>query len=367
MRKFLKVLLAIVLVLTSLILLNILNSQYPGNIINRILQGLSVVLTPVLIALVLMYLVNPFTQRLIKKKKWKKKNAIFATVSLLIVIILAILGFVVWFVIDQGIALYHEITDPNFLNNIHAWFDNNDLSAVYDWLKKLIDTFDASSLIGSAGSIVSGLLQLLTSIILVPIFLWHFLDSQEVVLDKINDNLPAKWRKNIVPLLEDSNSIIVSYFRSKIISMIVLFAMFFVLYIILGIPIGYAILFSLLISLLDLIPYLGPTVGMLIPIAYIFSAGGINFFYNSNLHVNGLVANIILMGINMIIQFVQGNIIIPRLAGKEMHINSALILVFMLFFGYILGIWGIVLSIPLGGILIVVWDNLKKTGFFKND
>jgi len=44
----------------------------------------------------------------------------------------------------------------------------------------------------------------------------------------------------------------------------------------------------------------------------------------------------------------------PKLAGKQMDLHSALILIFMLFFGSILGIWGVVLSIPLGGIIIVI-------------
>ncbi len=50
-----------------------------------------------------------------------------------------------------------------------------------------------------------------------------------------------------------------------------------------------------------------------------------------------------------------------------MNLHSALILVFMLFFGSILGIWGVVLSIPLGGIIIVIWNHFKERGFLMDN
>ena len=52
----------------------------------------------------------------------------------------------------------------------------------------------------------------------------------------------------------------------------------------------------------------------------------------------------------------------PKLAGKQMELHAALILIFMLFFGSILGIWGVVLSIPLGGIIIVIWNHFQERG-----
>ena len=70
-----------------------------------------------------------------------------------------------------------------------------------------------------------------------------------------------------------------------------------------------------------------------------------------------------MLTINVVFQYIQGNIIVPALIGKDMEINSALILVFMLFFGYVLGFWGIILSIPLGGIFLVIWKHIKDTGF----
>ena len=79
----------------------------------------------------------------------------------------------------------------------------------------------------SAGSVVTQVLQGLASIILAPIFLWHFMNSQEVIMDKISDNIPETWQGKVIPIIQDSNKVIVTYFRSKIVSIIILFFMFF--------------------------------------------------------------------------------------------------------------------------------------------
>lgn len=364
MKKALKILVIISLVLISLLLFHTLNVNFPNNIISKILRGLGMVLTPVLIALVILYLVSPLTTKMITKWRLSKGLAVLLTVILVILVFIVLLGLIAWFLVTQGSVLYEQITNPEFLDSIKTWFYNNQLASVYDFVENYITNFDFNGLFSSMTSLLTIVFQSVTSVILVPIFLWHFLKNGNEAVAKVKENIPNSWQKTVVPLIDESNTLVALYFRSKIISMLVLFIMFVFVYAFLGMPIQYIIFFALIISLLDLIPYLGPTVGLLVPIVYLFVVGGANIFYLPSLHVNAFVAIIILFGINVIIQFVQGNIIVPLLAGKEMHINSAVILVFMIFFGYILGIWGIILAIPLGGILIVLWEHLKENDFY---
>lgn len=364
MKKSIKILLLIVLSLLVLTLFHFLNTTYPGNIISRIINGAKIVFSPILVALFIMYLVFPMTKRMINSGKVSAKLAIIITMIFVIFSILILLFLIGSFFIEQGFKLYDIISNPEFIENIKIWFHQNNLGDIYDWIQKYISSIDFSKYVVSFSSITSIIFQSFTTIILVPIFLWHFLNAKDVIFSKIEENIPVAWRKNAVPILIDSNEVIVSYFRSKLVSMFILFIMFIFVYVLLGVPLHFIIFFALIIAFLDLIPYLGPTVGLLIPIIYLFSSNGTNLLYINSWHINAITASIILIILNTIIQFVQGNIIIPKLAGKEMQINSALILVFMLFFGYVLGIWGIVLSIPLGGILLVIWKHLKDSGFF---
>lgn len=367
MKNFFKIILVVISILITLLIFHALNYYFPTNILTKIVRGFTVVITPVLIALVIMYLINPLAQYFINRRNMNKKLSIGLSMGIFIAIILGLVGFSAVFMVSQGREFYAQISDPNFLAKIEAWFSSNGLLKVYNFIIDFIKAFDFSKLFQSAGSIVSNVLQILASVILAPIFLWHFMNSQDVVLDRINDNIPETWRTNVIPILKKSNNVIVTYFKSKLVSICILFVLFFVLYIILGLPIGYVLLFAFLISFLDLIPYLGPTLGSIIPVLYIFSVGGTDILYINNWHVNAIIANIIMLAINVLFQYIQGNVIVPALIGKDMEINSALILVFMLFFGYVLGFWGIILSIPLGGICLVIWDHFKQQGLLKDN
>lgn len=364
MNKTLKVLGIIVLSLLSLLAFHILHFYYPSNILSKIVRATAVVLTPVVIALIILYLIGPLTKMFVDKFKWKKRVAITATMILFFIVVIGLGGFIVIFVYKQGILLYEQLSDPGFLTSVEAWFLEHNMIKIYNALYNYIVNFDFTLFLGPINSLLSFIFQVVTTIILVPIFLWHFLNVDDNITANIQSNLPSSWHETVIPLIQESNDVVSAYFRSKIISIVILFVMFIFTYVVLGLPIGYAILFAFLIAILDIIPYVGPTLGLIIPVIYIFSTNGSNILYINSLHLDAWIVIVILFGLNVLIQFIQGNIVVPAISGKEMNIHPALILVFMLFLGYILGIWGVILAIPIGGIIIVIWNYIKTLDFF---
>jgi predicted PurR-regulated permease PerM len=367
MKKTVKILGIVLLALLILIAFHTLNRLYPNNIVHKILNGVSLVLTPILLAAVLAYLVNPLTHWLITKWKIGRKYAVILTLILLLIASAAIIYFVVVFFIDQGRAVYHAITKAGFFETIREWFVSKNIENIYIYVEDFLKNYDYQKILTSSSSVVRAVGQGLTTIVLVPIFLWHIMSQKDVFFNKVSDNLPANWREHVIPIVNKSNIVVAGYFKSKIISILFLFVVFTIFYLILGMPAGYVIFFAALIAILDIIPYIGPIVGLTVPIIYIFASGGVNFFYKEAMHVNAFTANIILLLVNFAIQLFQGNYVMPKLAGKQMNLHSALILVFMLFFGSILGLWGVVLSIPLGGIIIVIWNHFKERSFLKSN
>lgn len=342
------------------ILYHALNKYFPGNIIHRAVQGIAIVLTPALIALVITYLISPFTNFLIHRLKWKKNWAIAVTLIVVFLAIGGIVSFVSLFLIEQGKALYQAIQETNFFLDLENWFAGYGLEEVYVYLEDYIVNFDFTILFSSAGSVFSMIFQALATIVLIPVFLYHFLYSKNQIFEGVLYVLPDRWHQHVKPIAQESNIMIMQYFKSKLISICFLFVVFAIFYTVLGMPVGYVLLFAILISVLDLIPYLGPTIANIIPIVYVLSVGGTNILYIDSLFVGSFSTIAILLIGNFVIQAIQGNIIMPKLAGKEMNINSLLILVSMLFFGSILGVWGIVLSIPLCGFLMILLRYLKS-------
>ena len=91
-------------------------------------------------------------------------------------------------------------------------------------------------------------------------------------------------------------------------------------------------------GLLDIIPYVGPLFAM-IPI--LLFAG----IYH------GIVGILVIGGIYLFLQWIQNNVIVPLLMGKQLGVNSLLILISALLGATVMGFWGIVLSVPLAVIL----------------
>ncbi len=357
-KKTLYIISIIIGVLASFYLLNLLNETYPHNIIHRIIDGIKIVLVPMLIALMITYLTNPFTTRMMNHKV-PKMLAVIITMVVSIGIIVGLLVFVVIFMIEEGNNIYDSIISSTFLVDIETWFISNNLEEVYNFLYDAVKNMDSSRFASTFGNILTTVFSTVTTIVLVPVFLWFFLSEKDRIFMAINRVLPLSWQEHIGYIGSESNVAVVAYFKSKILSMLFLFTAFLIVFFLMGIPIGYALFFAVIIGFFDLVPYLGPILGLMLPFVYFFSNGTVTILWLDQLTVNAFWGSIILLGVNIVLQFTQNNIVIPKLAGDAMNINPLLILVAMLFFGSILGVWGIVFAIPLVGIGVIVLDYIK--------
>lgn len=359
LKKILNIICIFLLIILCIYFVNKLNAEYEDNVISRMINGLMIVVNPALIALVIAYLVAPAVNFFNKKLKINKSQSIAITIVLSLSIIVAIMIFLTAFIVKQSQILYETIVNSNLIENSKIWFESKGLENIYEKIYEIVSNIKFEEHISSVGSIIGVITNTVTIIILVPIFLWHFLQSKDKIFKGILSVFPDKMQPHVrhVGILSDKT--IIAYFKSKLISMLFLFIAFLILFFGVGIPFHYALLFAFLIAIFDLVPYLGPFLGNAIPIIYIFSTGGTNVLHLEQFHVNPILATIILLSVNALFQTVQNNIIIPKLAGKEMEIDPVLILVSMLFFGYLLGVWGIILSIPLCGILLIVFKYIK--------
>lgn len=363
MKRLKKVLLITTIVLfmfTILFLFHLVNRNYPNNIVNKMINGFFIVFTPALTALFITYLMEPLMHYFRKKLKLSKVLSVFITTFIVLVVLIGFSAFIVLFAFEQTKNMIDFVITSDLIANLRTLFAKNGLENIYDFVYDYVVNFDYTQLLnGVSSKLFTVLGQTLTTAILTPIFLWYFLSARKEIFTSAGNLVADAYKKDVFEIAKRSNEVIIAYFKSKVLSMIFLFIAFMILFTVMGFPIGYVVFFAMMITIFDLIPYIGPFVANAIPVIYVFANGGTHILYSS-IHVSGLIAAIILIGVNVIFQFVQGNIIMPKLAGKEMEIHPLIILSSMLFFGNILGIWGIILSIPLGGIIIVIFKFYKE-------
>jgi predicted PurR-regulated permease PerM len=113
----------------------------------------------------------------------------------------------------------------------------------------------------------------------------------------------------------------------------------------LGIP--YAILLGVITAILNLIPYLGILAAAVITIfATLGSSGELS-----------LIIGIVVL--NIIVQLIDNNLIVPKIVGNKVCINALATMVGVIAGGTISGIPGMILSIPIIAIIKVIFDHIE--------
>lgn len=115
------------------------------------------------------------------------------------------------------------------------------------------------------------------------------------------------------------------------------------------IGLDYAVFFGTLAGLLAVIPFIGTTIGALLP-----------FLYSMATYEDPWQPALVVI-YYIVIQQVEGNLITPKIIGGEVDVNPLVAIISMLFFGVFWGIPGVILSIPLVSILKIILESFKET------
>lgn len=112
------------------------------------------------------------------------------------------------------------------------------------------------------------------------------------------------------------------------------------------IGIDQAIFFGILAALLNLIPYIGSALGSIFPIIMAI------------LTKDSMWYAVAVLGVMLFNQFIENNFLTPHIVGSKVKINPLAAIMAILIGGMLWGVAGMILFIPLIGILKVIFDNV---------
>jgi len=139
---------------------------------------------------------------------------------------------------------------------------------------------------------------------------------------------------------------IANYIRGKFAEIVIVWLASFAVFAILGLD--YSLLLSFLVGISVIVPYIGAVV-VTVPIALIayFQWGLTSQFWW-------------LMLIYQIIQILDGNVLVPLLFSEVVNLHPLAIILAVLFFGGLFGVWGVFFAIPLATLaqtVLKVWPR----------
>ena len=306
------------------------------------------ILAPILMAFFISILLLPL-YRFFCRHRIPEMLAI--ALSLLSLIVVG--GLIIWFFSYQVSSLVEDF--PTIQKNVMAH-----LTALSEWVGRhspysteeqmeFIRT-RSSSLLSYAGGWLSGAALSITSIFvfvaLLPIYIFLMLFYRNLLLRFVFLWFPEDMHKRVGEALHEMQIIIKSYLFGLLIQVSYMTVLLGGILLIIGIK--HALLIGVIFAFLNLIPYVGALIGNII---------GVLLTLASSSELWPIFA---VLGTIAAVQFLDNNILMPRIVGSKVKINALATIVGVLVGGELAGIAGMFLSLPVIAILKIVFDRSRS-------
>lgn len=306
----------------------------------------SSLMMPVLVALTIAYLLEGPTQSL-QRLGLGRALASSVVMSVFVGVMTALLVGALPVIWTQGLHFFEEA--PNMIAKGKALLmtlpERYPALVGAEQIGHLIESLDGKlyafwgSLLQASVTSLKSIISWLIYLILVPILIFFMLKDKQPLVDGVVRLLP-KERRMISKVWLEMNVQIMNYIRGKVLELVVVAVVSYVTF--LFFDLRYAALLGFLIGISVLIPYVGAAL-VTIPVAAVA------------LFQFGLTAEFgYVMLAYGIIQALDGNVLVPILFSEAVDLNPVYIIVAVLFFGGLLGFWGIFFAIPLASLVRAV-------------
>lgn len=189
---------------------------------------------------------------------------------------------------------------------------------------------------------IPGILTVMVYMILIPMLVFFFLKDREQLLHWCGNFLPHE-RPLLRRIWGEMNEQFANYARGKVLEIIVVGAVSYIAFTWMGL--NYAALLALAVGLSVIIPYIGAAL-VTLPVVMVgfFQWGMSNEFYT-------------LCAVYVTIQVLDGNVLVPLLFSEAVNLHPVAILMAVLFFGGIWGLWGVFFAIPLATLIKAIINS----------
>lgn len=316
------------------------------------------VIAPLLMAFFIAIVLLP-VYRFFKRKKLPEVLAIVLSLLLLITLV-ALIGWFFSSQIGRLIADFPQIQKNVMLhvNSLRGWIDQKTNFSTEKQAQFITD--QSSKLLTYAGGMLSGAAASVTSIFifvgLLPIYIFLMLFYKNLLLRFVFMWFPQPAHGKVEEAMREMQVIIKSYLIGLLIQVTYITIVLGGLLFLFGIE--HALLIGVIFAVLNLIPYVGALIGNLI---------GVLLTLSSSPEIWPIF---LVLGIIAGVQFLDNNILMPRIVGSKVKINALASIVGVIVAGSLAGIAGMFLSLPLIAVLKIVFDrsnSLRQWGVLFGD
>lgn len=222
-------------------------------------------------------------------------------------------------------------------------------SEIPDYLQKLSP--DARKTIQSVLTrLADGGMDVVLSVLtvsLLPVFTFYLLRDWPLVLAWIDELVPPRHRTVVRGLAAEIDARIGSFVKGQLTVAVILAGVYTVGLLVAGVDL--AVTVGLLSGVLFLLPYLGPILAAGIAIGLALLEYGLDW------HV------LVVAGTYALAQFLEGTFLTPNLVGDRVGLHPMVVMIALIVAGNLLGVWGLVVALPVTAAIAVVGSHLLDT------
>lgn len=187
----------------------------------------------------------------------------------------------------------------------------------------------------------------LSGVVLLPVFIFFMLLYRDHLANFITKFFKPEEEDNVKSRIRGLRKV-VQYYIIGLVKVMGILAVLntAALY---GIGVKHALFFGLFAALLNIIPYLGPFLGAILPFIYSF------------LTMDGLIYPLTVVISFTVIQLIESNFLTPKIVGGNVNLNALMTFLGLLIGGAIWGVIGMILIIPTLAILKRIFELKDST------
>ena len=194
---------------------------------------------------------------------------------------------------------------------------------------------------------VSGLLQVLSWLFLVPVYAFFLLLKLPAWRDKVQKYLPGAYRDRIVSVATRIHHSTSEFFRGRLILCVIYGAMNAIGFSLCGIP--FALVFGVLMGVAGLIPVVGSIViGVPVMVLGYFSPGG------------GTTRVLYVLMVLLGTQAIDGWVLTPYVLGRSAGLNPVVVVISIFIGGELMGLFGMLMAVPAASAVKILFQEFVE-------
>ena len=307
----------------------------------------SSIITPIIVAYVFYYMLNPLVN-FFSKKISRFSASLLAILVGVITILIVIIG-VVPIIVEQTQNLITAL--PRYIEIVKGYLeeysDNAYVQVVVEYVNTNLNVSKISErLISIATSVAQGIVSSISStasvLVTMPFVLFFLLKDASQFNKFVISLLPEKFENPVAETIDEIDDKVGSYIQGQMLVSLCIGVMLFIGYNVIGLH--YAFSLATIAAFLSIVPYLGPAIAITPAMLVAASTSWVM-----------VVKMLVVWGI---VQFLEGNIISPNIMGRSMNMHPLTVIFVILIGVNISGVVGAILGIPVYSILKVLISKL---------